>query len=167
MLVSSDKLYSASGKMLSRSLFKETNKGDGEPVFTLSPHPQEGLISLRDHFLELTLSDPSEGEFALFVFGSVRFWNNLKKSTWLQEHLTEWRLEADILRKSKAFKAIVQEVENNGKSAFSAAKFLIDEPWKAKTKATKEATKATTEAASNRVNLSEHLQRLKEKGSLQ
>lgn len=151
-LLEPDQLYTPGGLRLSRALFKEMNDGSSQPYFTLGRDKGE-LPSLRGIFIELVEDDPTEVTFAEHVFGDYSFWVHLTKAKWMQSHLEEWRLITDSRRKAKAFKAIVKEAEGNGQtSGFTAAKYLIDEPWKDKRNPkTKEAVKKSTETASKAV----------------
>lgn len=145
-------LYGSKGHMRTQSLFLETRRHGDEPLFTLKPGTRHGCPSLRDLFIEYTVYDPSESSFAEAVFGEVAYWENLKKADWMQDHIEKWRYIADVKRKAIAFKTIIKEVENDGRNAFSAAKYLIDEPWKdKKNPKVKEEVKKTTEEASDRV----------------
>ena len=103
--------------------------------------------ALRSLFLKMVADDPTEAVFALAVFGSVEFWEKLQKSHALKPYLKKWRHEADVARKSVAFQYIVKEVEEDGKNAFQAAKYIISEPWKPRTKESKEDSLVSTKEA--------------------
>ena len=103
-------------------------------------------------FVNLTVNDPSEATFAEAIFGDVGYWLKARENKVLIPYLEDWRHEADVKRKSLAFQAIVDEVKTGGKSAFSAAKFLIDEPYKDKRNTeTKRRSKASTEEARKQI----------------
>ena len=162
-MLTEEQLYGTNGHMLSQSLFKEKAKEKDNPIFTLSPRKVEGFINLRSIYLSLTEDDPSEYVFAEEVFGDYVFWKNLCNKPWFKEYLYEWRETADTRRKSKAFKAIVDEAKE-GRNKFAASKYLIEEPWKGKftrTKAQKE--KSTSQAFSS---VSEDLENLRAGGHL-
>lgn len=158
MLTRSD-IYTPQGSLKILCLIQELAPfgSSQEPLFTLREE-KEGFISLKRLFVDHTWDDPSEATFALEVFGDVGYWLKARESKALKVHLTEWREEADVYRKKEAFKAIINEVTSQGKSAFSAAKFLIDEPWKSspsnpapKGRPPKDTSKKTTLAASKEV----------------
>jgi hypothetical protein len=131
-----------------------------DTVFTLRQN-KEGLISLKKLFVDLTIDDPSEAVFALTLFDDVGYWMKVREFKLLKDHLEEWRKEADILRKSKAFQTMADEITNNGKSAYSAAKFFIDEPWKDKRNSkTNKAVKETTAKARKGFKVSDELDEL-------
>jgi hypothetical protein len=75
-------------------------------------------------------------------------------------------------RKSVAFTAIIKEVRESGKSAFTAAKYLIEEPWLVGATATekKEIAKnrrLSAEKAYSSTAFQEDMTRLREEGILQ
>lgn len=127
-------LLGSGGHMKTRSLFFETCLPTDEPFLSLKPQKDNAAPSLRDIFITLVVDDPSEATFAETVFGDIRFWENLCNCRWMEPHLKEWRRIADAKRKSKAFKSIIKEIEEGGRSSFTAAKYLIEEPWKDKRK---------------------------------
>jgi hypothetical protein len=133
---------------------------------------KEGFISLRQLFVQHTTEDPSEASFAEAVFGDVGYWVRVRELQEMKQLLPEWREEADVLRKSKAFQAVVSEVRNEGKNAFAAAKYLIEEPWKGKHLSPADGRKAranskkTSVAAAESRGLTHDIERLKEDGFL-
>jgi len=131
-MFSEDVLYTSNGIRRTRSLFKETSVAGDKPIFTLGRDKEDKYICLRDLYIKFCTKDPSESIFAETVFGDVGFWNNIAKSPWIQEYLQEWREIAEAKRKAIAFQAIIDEIENGGRSSLTAAKFLIEEPWKDK-----------------------------------
>lgn len=135
-----------------------------DAVFTLKAK-HEGLISLRKLFVAHVAEDPTEVSFALAVFDDVAYWTRVREYADFKPYVEKWRAEADIIRKSKAFKSILSEVKEGGRSSFSAAKYLIEEPWKGRAKTTKENIKKTTEKAFDLVR--DDLTRLKEEGFIQ
>lgn len=125
-------LLGSAGHLKTRALFIETCLPTDTPFLSLKPQKDNGMVSLRDLFILYVTDDPSEATFAETVFGDMRFWDNLCKCTWMESFLAEWRHIADSKRKSKAFKTIMKELEDGGRSSFTAAKYLIEEPWKDK-----------------------------------
>jgi hypothetical protein len=99
------------------------------------------------------------------------FWTKLKATSWFKPYYEEWADVAREKRKQLAFQAIMQEVKTSGKSSFSAAKYLIEEPWrnggsvyekrKIKESIATTATKAYTNSA-----VQKDLERLKSEGLL-
>lgn len=128
-LIKHEDLYTENNQRKTRSLFKETCASDDKPVASLSRHKQEGLVFIREAYIAFCVDDPTELEFAEAVFGDYSHWHAMKDASWIKPYLEEWRLICDAKRKSEAFKGIINEVKTGGRSAFTAAKFLIDEPW--------------------------------------
>lgn len=148
-LIKEEQLYTPGGVRLSRALFKEMNDGSSDPFFTLG-RSKDGLPSLRSIFIPMVVEDPTELEFAEYVFGDYSFWVHLTKCRWMEPHLEEWRMIADTKRKVNAFKSIAKEAQgNHDRSALSAARYLIEEPWKDKrSPKTKKAVKGSADKAS-------------------
>lgn len=127
-----EQLYSSQGHKRTRALFYETALPTDKPIITLGTHEKEGYFHLRSAFLEMCVEDPTEVNFAEAVFGDYAFWENITKAKWIEPYLNEWRRICDVKRKEMAFKALVSEVKTQGKMKVSAARYLIEEPWKDK-----------------------------------
>jgi hypothetical protein len=168
------------GVIRTKSLFYELCYDNNEfAVFTLKEdehkHPSgRTLVSISKIFIEMAVLDPTEYNFAQHVFGSWLAWEKISNSDKrLVVHVEAWRREADVKRKSLGFKAVVEEVTLNGKSAFTAAKYLIEESWTSKSvrtadgRATRAKAQETAEEAFERSAISEDIQRLKDSGLLQ
>ena len=164
-MLTRDQIYTAQQKPKFTCLIMEWCKIEDEPIFTIREE-KEGYVSLKKLFVQHTVDDPSEATFAEKVFGDVGYWLDVRESNKLASHISQWREEAEVKRKAKAFKAITTEVKTGGRSAFTAAKFLIEEPWKDKKnpKVAKEA-KETTRTASSVI--SSDVKRMREEGLLQ
>jgi hypothetical protein len=161
-------LYGHTGRRLTRSLFKETCLTTDSPLMTLGRDTDNGYINLRELFIKFVVDDPSESDFAEAVFGDYSFWVFLCKADWMGEYVEEWRMIADVKRKAKAFKTIIKEVDEEGKSSFTAAKYLIEEPWKVKEaedkRGARQRIRKTAEQAFEESGISEDVKRLKEQG---
>jgi hypothetical protein len=165
-ILSYSDLYNAQNKAKTKDLFIEYNK---DSVLTLSKENKDGAISLYKLFVTLTTDDPSEVTFAEEVFGDVGFWLKLQTSPILSSELVEWRRVTAQHRKRKAFAAIIKEVEENGRSSFSAAKYLIEESWKQtgsvkEKRAAKLEAEETAEAAFKNSSFEKDIERLKNSG---
>lgn len=148
------------------SLFYETCFPRDNPIFTLSSNPPPGaagLIQFRPLYMSYCVEDPTEVNLAEEVFGAWEYWEKITNSTRVQSHVEELRKLATIKRKEIAFKAIIEEAKS-GKSRFTAAKYLIEEPWKGNSRAAKKEKLETSIQASTQ--LSEDIERLKEAGLL-
>lgn len=158
MMFKREQLYNASGKARSTSIFIEY---DSKGIMTLRHKKPNGVPSLRDLYIQYCSEDPTEYSFAIEVFGDTFFWFNLRERKFIQDLLPEWEHMASLARKSKAFKALISEVELNGRGLVTAAKYLIDKSPtdKGKPKAVKE--KEDKEIFSH---VDEDLKRLREQG---
>lgn len=165
MMFSREELWTDNNIPRSASLFSETCRPGDKPIMSLKGG-RDDIPCLRDLYIALVVDDPSEGTFAETVFGDVYFWTRLRKAGFLQSYLEEWKTVTDIKRKQKAFKAIIDEVENQGRSSFTAAKYLVEQPWvdKRNTEAKKK-NEDTSKAAANFYD--EDVERLREQGFLQ
>lgn len=156
-----DTFYTVNNVPLNKALFFEFHQyNNSRAVFTLKSYDNQGCLSLSKLFLAYTVQDPSEHTFAETVFGEWITWERLSEADGIKPHVEAWRRAADVARKSKAFKAVVSEVEDGN---FQAAKFLIQEPWKDTPKEKKEAKETTKEAFGS---ITEDISRLEEKGLL-
>lgn len=151
-----NQLFNSQGVARTKSLFVEFG-ASSDNILTLGEN--RAYPSLKSLYVNLTVDDPSEATFIDVVFGDFQFWTKLSSTTWMKEHLKAWRHEAEVKRKSKAFKCIVGEIENEGRNAYQAAKYLIEEPWKGKAKPVREASKKSTAEAlpSHITDLTEYL----------
>lgn len=175
-IFSMSKLKGDNGVVRTRSLFYELSyENSADVVFTLKEHDCETadgrpLISLQQLFLHYTVEDPTEYQFAYAVFGSWDIWQKIADMRAIQKYLAEWRKEADVRRKCEAFKTITSELKE-GKNAYQAAKYLIEEPWKSKSvesqqdkrKARADA-RETAEKAFEVSGIADDIKRLKEEG---
>lgn len=126
-----DQLYSTNNRKQLRLWFIEYQ--DRSPVTAVLNYSYEdgykGTKCLKDIYMQFCVEDPTETNFAEHMFGDVSFWLDVRDEPWVKEFLPLYRKEADTRRKAMAFKAIIKEVKTGSRSAFTAAKFLIDEPW--------------------------------------
>ncbi len=145
-LIEHKDLYTSSGQRRTRALFRETCMASDTPVASIGKQPG-ALIPMRELFLEFVPNDPTEFEFAELVFGDYAHWKMIADAPWMSDVLAEWRMICDVKRKSEAFKAVLEEAKG-GRSSFTAAKYLIEEPWKDKRNPkTKEAVNKSTQKA--------------------
>ena len=123
--------------------------------------------TLKQYFLTFVVDDPTEYTFAVNVFGDWHFCEVMRESRKMKSYVKQWRVEVDVHRKSKAFKTIIDEASDSSKrGSLSAAKYLLEEPWKAKDGRTKDGRKArqesreTTQAAAESRELKEDFERI-------
>lgn len=148
-LFSKEQLWASNGQARTNSLFSETARPGDTPIMSLNGG-REDLPCLRDLYVPLVANDPSEVSFAEAVFGEVRYWLRLRQAVFMPKYLEEWETLADTKRKQLAFEAILKEIREGGRSSFTAAKYLIEEPWKDKrSPEVKERNKKTTSDAAS------------------
>ncbi len=108
---------------MSRALFSDVTVSEYN-ILSLEDKTS-GLPCLRDLYMELTLEDPTEYNFAVTVFNTWDFWENLSSSSVIQPVIDKWRKENMIRQKMIAVKSLKQEAAS-GKSKATAAKWLFD-----------------------------------------
>lgn len=118
----------AQGVYFTKALFYETSV-DPEKTFVSYTLKQEdhhlGYPSLRRLYLET--EDPTEYVFAQTHLGGYDHWKKFKDTEWFQEYITEWREELELRLKSKAYKAIMSEANDNlSKNKLAANKYIIE-----------------------------------------
>jgi hypothetical protein len=155
-VVPQERLFNKSGAPSIQGLIKG-NAFAVDPVFTFKWDHSEGYLSLPKLFLSYTIDDPTEVTFAEEVFGNLPYWLHIRETSFISKELETWRFMADLERKKRAFKTLVEDAKSNPTSA----KYLIEEPWKPKTAPSKKKTKATSEAAFSSKEVQEDLERLK------
>lgn len=162
-----EELYNNRNNMLLRDIFCEWNPS---AILTYNKNGKDGKVNLFNLYMAHAVDDPSEVVFAEEVFGDLYFWQCLAES-WFKPHVEEWRHLAAIKRKQQAFKAIITEVKTNGRSAFTAAKYLIEEPWKlgsaTERKKVRKQISDTADAALQETTIQSDIKRLKEQGLIQ
>lgn len=162
--VKKEDLWSTNNQARTHSIFLETAKPGETPVLTLEAEDSE-LVCLKTLYMSYAVTDPTEVLFAETVFADLKYWKRLKEAKFFQAYLNEWRELAEEKRKQIAFNAIIQEIESKSRNSFAAAKYLIEEPWKPKTKESKARSQKTTEKALT--PFQEDVERLKDLGFLQ
>lgn len=163
-LLTTKELLTTNNICRTASLFYETKREGDIPIFTLSPSPPPGaagLIQFRPIYLSYCVEDPTEMSLAEGVFVDWSYWDKISKTPRLVPYIEELRKVAAIKRKELAFKAVIQEAKD-GKSRFTAAKYLIEEPWKGNSRSVKKQIQETSIEAANLVN--EDIERLREAG---
>ena len=158
-------IYSDTNVPITSGLFTETNhKGYTKvvPVFSLYGANPE-YINFMSLYVSLCKNDPTEYTFCKTVFGDWKYWSYLREQKFFQNGYQVFKDEAEVARKSEAFQTVISEATNpESKSRLAAARFLIDEPWKSKSKETKKSSKETTVKAAD--VFKEDLERLQEQG---
>lgn len=159
-------LWTNNGLPRTNSLFVEVSRPGDKPIMSLNG-VNEDFPCLRDLYVAYVVDDPSEVVFAETVFNDVRYWLKLKSAAFMPKYLEEWDEIVQVKRKQKAFAAVFDEIESKGRSAFTAAKYLIEEQWR-KDKNTKTAKQKASNTSKQALGLfSEDLERLREDGIIQ
>jgi hypothetical protein len=179
-MYSLQQLKTENGIIRTKSLFYELSYDSPEyALFTLK---EEDIVmpdgrpatALGKLYIAFATMDPTEYQFATAVFGSWEVWEKMQTTVPLKKPIEKWRREAEVKRKSLAFESVVKEIQEGGRSSFTAAKFLINEEWKATAKAKEDGRaarkeknlkdKTTSEEAFERAGVNEDLKRLKDQG---
>lgn len=166
-MLTRDQIYTSLNNPITSGLFCETSirKGSStiEPIFS-AYGGNPNYVNLQALYVKFCKDDPSEYTFATTVFGEWKYWSALRSMEFFKAIHKFYVEEAEVARKSEAFGAVIQEIKEEGKSKFQAAKFLIDEPWKDKTKdsAVKKSAQKTTVKAADLY--SGDIQRMQEEG---
>ena len=96
-------------KNISKSLFADIPDNVANHNFAqyyLYKPTDDHYINLRE--LYLAYDDPTEYDFIVGVFGSVRLWDKIRKARYFKDHLKSYREELYVKRKSAALKDIAQ-----------------------------------------------------------
>ena len=123
-----------------KGLFKETAsqvQDQGFDILTcVSPEhildDETGKVrwySLQKLFLDMVPDDPTEYNFAVLVFGSMKAWQQIQKHAMLKDKLPQWRQEVAHEVRAVGVRYMLTEVSSEGKNAFRAAEFLIKKGW--------------------------------------
>jgi hypothetical protein len=118
-----------------QALFLEYARENVQPSFTVKNEhvEKQGVVypSLRRVYMECM--DPTEEQFVAQVFdGDWEHWQRIKDNDILRTALKyeEWEEELSIKLRSFGIRSVINEVRNNGRSSFSAAKWLAEGQWK-------------------------------------
>ena len=136
------------GKYRTASLFIEKNNSDKwVPEFTLEGEDRwidgplmygertevEGtirhFISLKQIYLSF-YEDPTEYDFAMYVFSDWSHWERLCSAPFFKEHIDMWRKEAEIKLRSKMIKEMTNTALNEGAKGTIAAKWIAEGRYK-------------------------------------
>ena len=166
-LGSSESYKDKAGRSICKSLFVESyTKGEWEqrefqPYFTLADKDIEryGITFTSLYAIYISMSDPTEYEFAMAVFGSYDHWNLLCKSKWFNKYVQSWRTDLRAKLKSEAITTL-KDIATNEKTppsvALSAVRTFLKEEWLDETAKTRRGgtitRKVTKEDAEQKLN---------------
>lgn len=133
------------GRFRTQSLFAEYPHDKYPAFFTLKKQGKKGFINLYEKYMEI--SDPTEYQVAIQLFGSWDHWNALTRTKWFKDHLTGWRDELKTKMESERYHEMRDKV-NDPKAGVQATKWLADRYGGASNRVSKRGrpTKAEKEA---------------------
>lgn len=159
-IVTRDQIYNTQNVAIFRPLIAEFSLEPSKVIFTMNKEHKDGHISLYTLFVQFVVNDPTETEFAQEVFGDISYWFTIREFTSMRTYLDEWRFICDVLRKQQAFKTLIEQAKSKNSSSFQAAKYLIEEPWKAKNRVQKRKVAKSTQQAFEDSSVKEDLERI-------
>lgn len=120
------KMKDAMGRALSQSLFLEPNYNDFA-IYTLDGEDKvyKGRTYPSLKRLYLSMSDPTEYEFANTYLIDWPHWKKLMGNAIILRHIEEWREELALKMQAEAVRTMMDLSENNAQ----AAKWLADRSW--------------------------------------
>lgn len=125
--MSKSKFRGEQGHWITKRLFFEETKTDERnyAIFTLKDddHTVDGVVYKSLKKLYLSYNDITEYEFATNELGGWKHWKLLQASTFLKDHVAEWREELEVRLRSSAVKAIL------GMDSYHAKKYISDRGW--------------------------------------
>ncbi len=109
---------------------KEDLADNAYTVFTLKDRDDvevDGKVyySLYKLYVELTEGDPTEYLFAMTVFGSCDYWEDLATKSYVAPFVSEWRKEKDQRIKAFVVADMLRQVRD-GKASYGVLKYLAD-----------------------------------------
>ena len=157
-----NKFCNENNQRLLRGLFWETYVHKKDAVlYTLKDHDYRGYPSMYRLFLESTTLDPTEYSFAMSYLDGWEHWEQLQECEWMKPYVERWRKEAELKLKSKALVRVIELADSGGKDGYLAAKYLLDDGWRPKTKAQSQVGRPTKamikQVASEKVELDRRL----------
>lgn len=100
-------------------------------------------IALKEVYMQI--ADPTEYQFAMVVFGSMRHWKEINDLVWTRDRVKEWRLELETKLRSEAIMGIVDLVDDpeiKETTKFQSLKWLAQSEFADKETATTKKKKA-------------------------
>jgi len=150
-----DSFKDSMGRFRTKSLFIETINPLYPAYFTLKKYDFEKgghmYISLYQKYIEI--SDPTEYQVAIRLFGSWDHWQALMKSVWFRAHLKQWRAEVRTKIESERYYEMLGHVNSkpDGSKAMQASKWLASRYGDEKVAKRGRPSKAEKEAALKQV----------------
>jgi hypothetical protein len=135
-LLTDDKKYNGSGKLITTSLFEELTNRPEFVCLSLS-RKEKKYPSFPQLYLKYCKDDPTEYTFAMEVFGDWHWWDMIRRDRRISGLVEELKTEIEVYLRAKGFKTVLQEAKSGGRSSFTAAKFLVDKGWEPVSKRSK------------------------------
>lgn len=127
-MIPKDKFKNLMGNYYLKGLFYETTNADkASVVYTLKDEPHEGYPSLYQ--LYMREMDLTEFVFSKNHLANWEHWERLCGCSWFQPYIERWRKELELKIRAEALNAIIAESRSDSKSAYQAAKFLVERGW--------------------------------------
>lgn len=120
------------GNFYTQSLFFEICGSDkSKAIYTLKEHDHEvnGVTYKSLKRIYLSYANPHEYEFATENFYSWRHWERVCKNGLIAPYVQEWRDELEIKLRSMGVKEHIRQIQEGGKGALAAARYLANKEW--------------------------------------
>jgi hypothetical protein len=125
-----ERFFDDKGRILTTSLFLETNYDADVALYTLKDydHEYQGKIypSLGKAYIEM--EDPTEYAFTKKYLGSWQQWQRMLKNKALMVYIQQWREELEVHLRSQAIRNMI-DMACSEDGNFSAAKYLAEYSW--------------------------------------
>lgn len=147
----------STGNYLTRLLFYEVHikvakEARTHPaIFTLE-EDVEGLVNARRTFVEM--GDTTGFKWTMkYLEGDLNHWDALMRCEWFRDAYKNWCREIELRRKVASMEKIEEIAQGSGPQSYHAAKFLVKEEHKQKTRGrpTKEEVKGSLKRAMEHV----------------
>lgn len=123
--------FTSPTSLRTESLFRDPVSKSYNPKYAVyylnRDKSDDDFISLKEVYLQL--SDPTEYEFAMLCFKSVRHFKHMETLSWFSVRLNEWRDELSAKLRSTAVRSIERLAKDSSvapAARFSALKWLAD-----------------------------------------
>jgi hypothetical protein len=129
-MYSREQFFDDKGRILTSSLFLETNYDTNVALYTLKDydHTYQGKVYPSLGRLYIECEDPTEYSFAKKHLGSWAQWQRMLENKVLREYINMWREELEIRLRSQAIQNMI-DMATSEDGNFSAAKYLAEYGW--------------------------------------
>jgi len=137
------------------------------PIYTIldqDKEAQDGNTYPSLGRLYVDCGDPTEYQFALKHLGGWRHWLKLRKNKLIAPYVQAWRDELEVKLRSRGVIHQIEEVQNGGKGANGAAKWLAEKGFSGEDNRGRPSKKAIADEARKldrmHEDIDEHLERM-------